>query len=268
MVRVGRLSLLLRARDDENEVVVLLLRNEDFTLKAFLLAAGYGTRLRPLTDKTPKCLLPIRGVPLLQIWLEAFSHFGIDEVLINVHAHAGAVHEFLGKHPHSSKVRVVEEEELLGSAGTLLKNREWISSEDCFWVFYADVLNQVDFSAMLRMHQARRPAATIGAYRVSDPSRCGVLDIIEDGTVVDFVEKPVRPRGNLAFSGLLLGSQSLLDAIPLKQPADLGFDVLPRLAGKMVAYPISTYLLDIGTMENYKIAQSTWPRSHRYKQSE
>ena len=236
-------------------------------MKAFLLAAGYGTRLRPLTDRIPKCLLPIRGVPILQIWLETCSRFGIDEVLINIHAHAEAVHQFVRKHPHGSKVRVVEETELLGSAGTLLRNREWVASEDFFWVFYADVLNRVDFSAMLRMHRARRPAATIGAYHVADPSRCGILDTVEDGTVVDFVEKPDRPRGNLAFSGLLLGTQTLLDAIPLKQPADLGFDVLPRLVGRMVAYPISTYLLDIGTMHNYEMAQSTWPGSHRQKES-
>jgi mannose-1-phosphate guanylyltransferase len=236
-------------------------------LKAFLLAAGHGTRLRPLTDKIPKCLLPIRGVPMLQIWLEIFSHFGINEVLINIHAHAGMVQDFLRKHPRGNKVRVAEETELLGSAGTLLINREWVDSEDFFWVFYADVLNQVDFSAMLRVHQARRPAATIGAYRVPDPSRCGILDIVEDGTVVDFVEKPVRPRGNLAFSGLLLGTRRLLDTIPLKQPADLGFDVLPRLGGQMLAYPISTYLLDIGTMENYEKAQSTWPGLHPHKES-
>lgn len=248
-------------------MAVVLPWGEELKLKAFLLAAGHGTRLRPLTDKIPKCLLPIRGVPMLQIWLETCSHFGIDEVLINIHAHAGAVHEFLLKHPHGSKVRVVEETELLGSAGTLLKNREWIGPEDFFWVFYADVLNQVDFSAMLRMHQTRRPAATIGAYRVPDPSRCGILDTVEDGTVVDFVEKPDRPRGNLAFSGLLLGTQTLLDAIPLKQPADLGFDVLPRLVGKMVAYPISTYLLDIGTIDNYEIAQSTWPGLNGHKES-
>ena len=244
-----------------------VLRGKGFTLKAFLLAAGHGTRLRPLTDKTPKCLLPIRGVPMLQIWLETCGYFGIEEVLINVHAHAGTVREFLRNHPHGSKVRVVEETELLGSAGTLLKNREWVRSEDFFWVFYADVLNQVDFSAMLRVHQARKPAATLGVYRVPDPSRCGILDIVEDGTVVDFVEKPLRPRGNLAFSGLLLGTQSLLDAIPLKQPADLGFDVLPRLVGNMVGFPISTYLLDIGTLENYEMAQNTWPGLPRHTES-
>ena len=199
---------------------------------------------------------------MLQIWLDRCNYFGIDEVLINIHAHAGTVHDFLRKHPYGNKVRVVEEKELLGSAGTLLQNREWVSSEDFFWVFYADVLNRVDFSVMLQMHQARKPVATIGVYRVSEPSRCGILDVLDDGTVVDFVEKPAQPRGNLAFSGLLLGTQSLLDAIPLKHPADLGFDVLPQLLGKMVAYPISNYLLDIGTVENYETAQRTWPGSY------
>lgn len=196
---------------------------------------------------------------MLQIWLETCRIFAIDEVLVNLHAHVDAVREFLQRYQGSVQIRVVEETELLGSAGTLLQNREWVAAEDCFWVFYADVLNRVDLSAMLRLHQARKPAATIGAHRVPDPGRCGILDLSDDGTVVDFVEKPENPRGNMAFSGLLIGTQDLLDAIPTKRPADLGFDVLPRLIGKMVAYPISTYLVDIGTMENYQAAQSTWP---------
>jgi UTP-glucose-1-phosphate uridylyltransferase len=94
VVHGGRLSLPLRARGDEKAAVVLAC-SEESNLKAFLLAAGHGTRLRPLTDKIPKCLLPIRGIPMLQIWLEACSYFGIEEVLVNIHAHAEAVHEFL-----------------------------------------------------------------------------------------------------------------------------------------------------------------------------
>ena len=228
-------------------------------MKAFLLAAGYGSRLRPLTDKVPKCLLPVQGTPMLQIWLDTCARFGVDEILINVHAHAAAVQDFLHKHPHRTRVHVVEEEQLLGSAGTLLKNREWVASERCFWVFYADVLHQADLAAMQKIHEARQPAATIGAYCVSDPRRCGILDLGDDDTVVGFVEKPTHPRSNLAFSGILLGSQRLLDAVPLQAQSDLGFDVLPRLVGHMVAYRINSYLMDIGTIENYQMAQKTWP---------
>ncbi len=227
-------------------------------MKAFLLAAGHGTRLRPLTDKTPKCLLPIRGVPILQIWLQSCAQYGINEILINVHAHAGAVRDFLCKLNTSSNVTVVEEDRLLGSAGTIRANRSWVQSEDHFWVLYADVLNRVDLGAMLRLHRDRRPAATMGAYNVPDPTRCGIVEVDGNNTVIDFVEKPAQPRSNLAFSGLLIGTRGLLDAIPPKHPADLAFDVFPHLVGSMVAYHVSEYLLDIGTIENYGLAQRTW----------
>src|SRR2546427_13250901 len=89
--------------------------NEDHLVKAFLLAAGHGTRLRPLTDKIPKCLLLVRGKPMLQIWLELFHRFDIDEVLVNIHAHAEMVRDFLRKYQNCTKLHVVEETELLGS---------------------------------------------------------------------------------------------------------------------------------------------------------
>lgn len=232
----------------------------DVALKAFLLAAGYGTRLRPLTDSIPKCLLPVRGIPLLQIWLEHCCRFGIDEVLINIHAHADLVESFLASYAgNSPKVQVVREAKLLGSAGTLLANRGWVDSEACFWVFYADVLNRVDFGAMMRMHRSLRPSATLGVCRVPDPTRCGIVEVSEDGTIHKFVEKPTHPDSDLAFAGLLVGTPALLDAIPRKRPVDIGFDVLPLLVGDMLAYSISDYLIDIGTMENYQKAQTTWP---------
>ena len=77
--------------------------------------------------------------------------------------------------------------------------------------------------------------------------------------VVDFEEKPAHPRGNLAFAGVMIGTPNLIEAIPDKPGADIAFDVLPRLVGKMRAYHISEFLLDIGTLENYELAQKTWP---------
>src|SRR5215469_8091130 len=97
--------------------------NNPQALKAFLLAAGHGTRLRPLTEHVPKCLLPIRGIPLLGIWLEVCAKASIDSVLINVHAHADAVKRFLGEQQLPVSVEIIEEHELLGSAGTISANR-------------------------------------------------------------------------------------------------------------------------------------------------
>jgi mannose-1-phosphate guanylyltransferase len=228
-------------------------------VKAFLLAAGPGSRLRPITDAVPKCLVPIRGTPMLSIWLQLCKRFGIEEVLINLHAHASAVNEFLRQYINGPRVRVVVEQQLLGSAGTLLANRDWVTRDEFFWVFYSDVLNRADLDGMLRLHQKRKPVATLGVYEVPDPQRCGIVVTDSDGVIQQFAEKPEHPAGNLAFSGLMIGTPEVLDVIPSVVPADIGFHVLPQLAGRMIAYSISDYLLDIGTLENYEKAQATWP---------
>jgi mannose-1-phosphate guanylyltransferase len=227
-------------------------------MKAFLLAAGHGTRLRPLTDSVPKCLVPIQGVPLLEIWLEVCRRAAIDEVLVNLHAHADAVRGRLDRNANDMRVRLVEEPVLLGSAGTLLANRQWVDGEDCFWILYADVLTNIDLNKMLACHRSRSSLATIAVYEVRDPSRCGVVRFDADYVVREFEEKPANPKSNWAFAGLMVASPRLLDAIPNRSPVDLGFDVLPQLSGRLTAYPVEEYLLDIGTLDNYHLAQSTW----------
>lgn len=228
-------------------------------MKAFLLAAGHGTRLRPLTDRIPKCLIPIQGTPLLEIWLNLCSRLGIDEVLVNLHAHADLVNRFLNTRSYGLRVQVSEETTLLGSAGTLLANRKWVEQEEAFWIFYADVLTAARLDAMLAFHRARGPVATLGVYEVPDPHRCGIVIADEAGIIQRFVEKPAVPDSNLAFSGLMIAGPELLKAIPSELPADLGFHVLPRLVGRMAAYRINEYLADVGTMERYQAAQRDWP---------
>ncbi len=227
-------------------------------MKAFLLAAGHGTRLRPYTNSVPKCLLPIQGVPMLEIWLALCRRYGISEVLVNTHAHADAVTDFVRRWRDGVQVNVIEEKELFGSAGTLRANRAWVEDENRFWIFYADVLTCADLNAMSRAH-TEDSVATLGVYSVLDPERCGITTLDDTGVVVDFEEKPARPRGNLAFAGVMIGTPGLIKAVPDKPGADIAFDVLPRLVGRMRAHHISEFLLDIGTLENYELAQKTWP---------
>ena len=238
-------------------------------MKAFLLAGGLGSRLRPLTDSTPKCLLPVQGIPLLQIWFDIFRQYNIDEVLINVHSHGDTVRRFIDDHKDGLKVRLFEENTLLGSAGTVLANREWVNKERSFWIFYADVLTTTNLNQMLTFHNSRGQIATIGVYEVPDPSRCGIVQVNEQGVVLDFVEKPKAPAGNLAFSGLMLATPALLNFIPDNCPVDLGFHVLPQIVGRMAAYRIPDFVIDIGTLETYRIAQQSWPgHSQSQKQGE
>lgn len=228
-------------------------------MKAFLLAAGHGTRLRPLTDTTPKCLVPIRGTPMLGMWLQLCRRHGIDQVLVNLHAHVDQVQRFLAREDYGVQVQIFHERTLLGSAGTLLANRAWVESEECFWVFYADVLTTANLRRMLEFHASDDACATLGVYTVPDPSRCGVVTIDQQAVVRGFVEKPAVPTGNLVFSGILIATPAILGAIPAMPHADIARDLLPNLLGRMRAYTISEFLVDVGTITNYRFAQESWP---------
>src|SRR5262249_21583017 len=226
-------------------------------MKAFLLAAGDGTRLRPLTNDVPKCLLPIQGVPLLEIWLENCRAAEISEVLINVHSHATKVREFLSSHNSDLKILIAEERELLGSAGTLKANREFVAAEEAFFVLYADVLTNISLAEMLAFHRRKGVLATLGIYQVPDPTRCGIVVADQNDIVQQFVEKPAHPQNNWAFSGVMIAHPQVIDLIPEQFPSDTGFNLLPKLVGKMAAYKVRDYLCDIGTRENYSAAQSS-----------
>ncbi len=216
-------------------------------------------RLRPLTDSLPKCLVPIRGRPLLDIWLELCARSGITEVLLNLHAHSQSIERHLKHSGSPVDVRLVREEQLLGSAGTVAAYRDWVGSDSAFWILYSDVLTNTNLNRMSEFHSRHEGIATLGLYQVPDPSRCGVAIMDPMGVIVEFEEKPQIPRSSWVFSGLMIADRRLFDAIPPGIPADLAFHVLPRLLGAMRGYSIEDYLLDIGTMSNYHKAQITWP---------
>jgi mannose-1-phosphate guanylyltransferase len=169
------------------------------------------------------------------------------------------VRKFAAEQKSGVRVHVAQEEQLLGSAGTLAENREFVAGDKSFFVLYGDVLTNVDLRRMLAFHQRRNLAATLGIYQVTEPGRCGIVSVDRNSVVQDFVEKPERPASNWAFSGVMIAGQNSFDLLPAFVPADIGFHLLPRLVGRMAAYPISEYLLDIGTMANYELAQRTWP---------
>jgi NDP-sugar pyrophosphorylase family protein len=99
----------------------------------------------------------------------------------------------------------------------------------------------------------------LGLYQAPDPARCGIAELDSAGIIRAFKEKPRSPKSNLAFSGLMLAAPAILDLIPSQPPVDVGFHLLPQLVGRMAGYMIDSYLVDIGTRENYETAQQNWP---------
>jgi mannose-1-phosphate guanylyltransferase len=227
-------------------------------VKAVLLAAGTGSRLRPLTDTVPKCLVPVGGRPMLDIWLDAFARSGVDEVLVNLHYLADIVRAHLAARSGPPHVRTSYEPELLGSAGTLLANRDWLAGEDFFLACNADNLTDFDVAELIKAHGAHHPVATLTAFHSPDPSAGGVLETDADGIVTAFTEKPAHPVSDLVNAGMYAFSPRVLDEIPDQPPADIGYHLLPRLVGRARVVPVSGYFRDIGTPEAYRSAQEEW----------
>lgn len=228
-------------------------------MKAFLLAAGLGTRLRPLTNETPKCLIPINGKPLLVYWIELMESHGIDEVLINLHYLPEKVKTFIENHASTSLTfKLFEEPQLLGSAGTLRENKAFVKGEDDFFIFYADNLTNMNLSELLNFHRQKQHNFTMALNRVEHPSICGIAAMNSDNTIVSFVEKPQFPTSNLANTGVYIAKPEILDLIPSKTPVDIGFDLLPQLVGKMAGWETTNFLIDIGTFDNLHKAEKEW----------
>ena len=228
-------------------------------MKAFLLAAGVGSRLRPLTDTTPKCMLPIDGRPLLDIWLDAFDRAGVDEVLVNLHHLPDVVQQHIAGRVGPPVVRTVFEPELLGSAGTLRANQRWVEGEEFFLVCYADNLTDFDLRSLIEAQQQNRPVATLAVFRSENPSAGGVVELDATGLIIGFVEKPSEPVSDLTNAGLYAFRPGVIDEIDGGLPSDIGYDLLPRLVGRARALPVEGYFRDIGTADAYRRAREEWP---------
>ena len=227
-------------------------------MKAFLLAAGFGTRLRPLTDTTPKCLVPIAGKPLLEYWLELFRRHGIAEVLLNTHYLREQVRDFVDRHNRKGLLpRITEfyEPELLGSGGTVAANREFVAGEDSFFICYADNLTNMDLSGMQLFHKENGALLTMALFRAGNPSQCGIARLDEADRIIAFEEKPQCPRSNLANAGVDIAGPELFSYFPDRTFSDFGKDVLPKLVGRMAGWETRDYLLDVGSPANYQKAQ-------------
>ena len=231
-------------------------------MKAFLLAAGLGSRLRPITDTTPKCMLAIGGQPLLDIWLGAFDCAGVDEVLVNLHHLPDVVRNHLKARAGSQRppaVRTVFEPELLGSASTLAANRAWVGGEEMFLACYADNLTDFDLRSLTETHRAHGAIATLTVFHSDRPSAGGVVELDAAGTVVGFTEKPSQPVSDLVNAGMYAFHPRVLDEVGGPPPRDIGYDLLPRLVGRAKAMPVEGYFRDVGTVGAYRQAQQDWP---------
>jgi len=228
-------------------------------LKAFLLAAGLGTRLRPLTNALPKCIVPINGKPLLEYWLDLLFGCGkIDSVLVNTHYLPEKVEEVLQASPFKEKVKTVFEKKLLGTAGSLLKNRSFFDDAP-FLLIHADNFSIFDPVNFIQAHclRPKRCGMTMMTFETDAPETCGILELDRENRVKFFHEKVANPPGNLANGAVYILEPSIFLFLEKlgKQKIDFSTEVLPHFTGKIFTFHNDQYHRDIGTMESYLKAQ-------------
>lgn len=231
-------------------------------MKALLLSAGLGTRLRPLTLTTPKCLIPIHGVPLLDRWLAMLLSGGIERALINTHYLPDAMRQHIRQSPWRDHVDLVHEPELLGTGGTVLANRNYFGDR-AFFVAHSDNLTWFDADAFIMHHEARPPQVliTMMTFQTDAPQACGIVERDADGIVVGFHEKVANPPGTLANGAVYIFEPAVIDAMEsLGKPiVDISTEVLPNFLGRIMTYENRTYHRDIGTLESLAKAHAEYP---------
>lgn len=227
-------------------------------MKAILLAAGLGTRLRPITETTPKCLVPIGGIPLLETWLRKLIEAGVGPCLINSHYLAETVSKFIDESIFKELVQIEYEPILLGTAGTLLNNIDFYQDEDGI-LMHADNYCNEDLRPFIESHR-RRPKnclMTMMTFRTSDPSNSGIVKVNSQNVAIEFFEKSKDLHGNLANGAIYIISPEMIKILKTEfiDASDFSLDILPYFMGKIFTHEIKGTLIDIGSPENYLLAQ-------------
>lgn len=227
-------------------------------MRALLLAAGLGTRLRPLTDTVPKAMVDIAGRPLLDRWLAMLFAGGIERVLVNTHYLGPVIRSFVRSSPWSGSVDLVDEAVLLGTGGTLLANRPWFG-EGSLLVTHGDNASDLDVAAFIRAHAARprHVLATMALFRTEHPQSCGIVLMDDNGIIREFHEKKANPPGNLANAAAFIFEPEIFTYLVAagKSVIDLSAEIIPRLLGRIQGFEIDGYHRDIGTPESLEMAR-------------
>ena len=225
-----------------------------------ILAAGEGTRLRPLTLTLPKPMVPIVGTPLLERTLLWLAGQGVSEAAVNLYHRPRAIPDHFGEEFLGIRLHYFFEDTLRGTAGGV-KAAERLFRDEPFFVIYGDNLIHADLRRLAEFHTARGGEATVSLFHHPNPTAAGIVGLDESNRVTRFVEKPPADEvfSDLANAGVYVLNPSVLRTIPPDAPSDFGRDVFPDLLSRGVPLYGTTlggYLQDTGTPEAYR--QANW----------
>ena len=247
----------IKNRSQEIEFLLAEALGSNIPGKAVLLVGGKGTRLKPLTDKTPKALLKVQGKTIVEHLFDLLKKYGIRDVILCVGYLKEQIKEHFGDGSGvGMNITYVEENEPLGTAGPLKLAKKYLT--DSFIVSNGDALKNINIPRMFRLHKRKNAFGTIALTTVDEPSHYGVARL--DGSrIIEFIEKPQNPPSNLINAGFYILEPEVIDMIP-DGFSMLEKDVFPKLAhlGRLRGFPFAGQWFDIGNIERYKIAEKKW----------
>ena len=219
-------------------------------MRALILAAGFGSRLGKITEKTPKALVEVGKQAILDQSIKKLLRAGISEILINTHYLADQVEDFLNGQSYRESVTTVFETSLLGTAGTVRANWEFFKDVD-FLVMHGDNYFEAELEPMLTAHVNRKVGTlmTMATFSTNSPELCGTVVTDDDGVVLDFFEKTSQSTSSRANAAIYLISPAaksfFFDLSPLEN--DISLNVIPKLLGKIQEHFLPGDFIDIGS---------------------
>jgi mannose-1-phosphate guanylyltransferase len=242
------------------------------TLKALILAGGFGTRLRPLSCTRPKLLFPIANKPLLDLTLERLAAHGVDEAILAVNFMADILERTYGKSKHGVKLHYSRDapvrpgtaarlgQKALGTGGPVKQAQKLLDNGEPFFVLNGDILTDFDYAGIRREHEKNRGVATIALRRVENPTRYGVVKMTKQKRISMFVEKPKGPTGSLINAGIYVFHPTIFSYIQRGKRCSLEREVFPRLAEerKLFGYKAEGLWVDVGKPADYLLANKLW----------
>lgn len=234
-------------------------------MQAIILSAGFGTRLKPFTNKMPKVMVPIDGRPLLEHHIEQLKKYGVRDILINLHYLPEIIMDYFGDgSKFGVKILYKYEPEILGTAGGV-KNFE-NKIKDSFLVIYGDVLNFIDYNKFEKYFHKKTD--TIGVEIIGKTDHPHDSDLVEIDANLKFIKIHQKPHEKLpknykSMKAAFIFKKEILNYIPENKYYEIDHQLLPDILSRRLnfyGYKSGDYLNDIGTIERYQKAQEDYFR--------
>ncbi len=222
------------------------------------MAAGFGTRLEPLTLAVPKPMVPIANKPCMQHNLDLLRRNGIRKASVNIHYHPEQIMNYFGDgDKFGVSLSYSYEEKLLGTAGGVLKMAVLLGGlTETFLVLSSDAITDINLRKMLAFHKSKKALATVALSVVSDTTHFGIVGVDASDRIESFLEKPEKDKApsNLANAGIYIFEPEIIDMIPRNHVYDFGKELFPRLMLKkapVYGYKMVEYWSDVGGLSAY-----------------